>query len=100
MGQLIITNAEQQIQINTSSMLGEVSNNQVLKDDEIREKLQDMFFKRINETDMVRIMEEHQRMSLGLGILVGIAGKGDLVKVKSLVDEYDNLLDAVVNYAI
>lgn len=39
-------------------------------------------------------------MSLGLGILVGIAGKGDLVKVKSLVDEYDNLLDAVVNYAI
>ncbi len=35
-------------------------------------------------------------MSLGLGILVGIAGKGEVVKVKSLVDEYDFLLDSLV----
>jgi len=27
---------------------------------------------------MIRIMEEHQRMSYGLGILVGLTGKGEM----------------------
>ncbi|CDW90017.1 UNKNOWN [Stylonychia lemnae] len=65
-----------QIQINT---LIEVSNNQNLKNEEIRDKLHELFFKRISEKDMVRIMEEHQRMSFGLGILVGLTGKGGLI---------------------
>jgi hypothetical protein len=67
-GQLVLG----QVDINPTTQ----SNNQVLKEEELRDKLQELFFKRIKEDDLVRIMEEHQRLSHGLGILVGIAGRG------------------------
>ncbi len=35
-------------------------------------------------------------MSQGLGILIGIAGRGEVVKVKSLVDEYDSIIESIV----
>lgn len=72
----------------------QVSNNQTLKDEELRDKLQELFFKRIKEEDMIRIMEEHKCMSQGLGILIGIAGRGAPVQVKSLVDEHERILEA------
>lgn len=58
-----------------------------------------MFFNRINDNDMSRIMEEHRRMSQALGLVVGIDAKGEAQRIPSLADEYENILASLVRFA-
>ena len=55
-----------------------------------------MIFTKIGEADMQRIIDEHNRLSYGLGLLVGITSKNDVERKESLVDEYETIVTSIV----
>ena len=55
-----------------------------------------MIFTIIGEADMQRIIDEHNRLSYGLGLLVGITSKNDVERKESLVDEYETIVTSIV----
>ena len=80
-------------------------NNSELKEEDIKEKVNELFFSKLTESEIEIIQKEHKLLSEGLGISVGLCNrtvKGELIKeeISTIFEQLEIILKSIVIFLL